>query len=178
MVYPIYLDNQATTPLDPIVLDSMMPYFNEKFGNASSSHHIYGQEAKQAVEYCRATISKVLRAKPREIIFTSGATEAINLGIKGIVEKGKNNGCHIITQETEHKAVLDTYHSLKKKGLVKIKNFHNQKNKLQYMQYVLTPKGVAERTKLTINFMKRKMREYEELKKELRADLKKADSKK
>ncbi len=68
--------------------------------------------------------------------------------------------------------------SLKKKGLVKIKNFHNQKNKLQYMQYVLTPKGVAERTKLTINFMKRKMREYEELKKELRADLKKADSKK
>ena len=116
MVYPIYLDNQATTPLDPIVLDSMMPYFNEKFGNASSSHHIYGQEAKQAVEYCRATISKVLRAKPREIIFTSGATEAINLGIKGIVEKVKKNACHIITQETEHKAVLDTYLSLKKKG--------------------------------------------------------------
>jgi len=117
MSYPIYLDNQATTPLDPIVLDSMMPYFNEKFGNAASSHHIYGQDAKQAVECSRNEISKVLNAKPREIIFTSGATEAVNLGIKGVVEQNENTGCHIITQETEHKAVLDTYISLEKKGV-------------------------------------------------------------
>ncbi len=117
MVYPIYLDNQATTPLDPIVLESMMPYFKEKFGNAASSHHIYGQDAKQAVEYSRNEISKVLNAKPREIIFTSGATEAVNLGIKGIVEQNENTGCHIITQETEHKAVLDTYISLEKRGV-------------------------------------------------------------
>tara|TARA_A100000164_G_C21891079_1_gene765435 strand:- start:539 stop:1717 length:1179 start_codon:yes stop_codon:yes gene_type:complete len=117
MVYPIYLDNQATTPLDPNVLSSMMPYFSEKFGNAASSHHIYGQEAKQAVEHSREEVSKILRAKPREIIFTSGATEAINLGIKGIVEHSKKSECHIITQETEHKAVLDTYISLQNIGV-------------------------------------------------------------
>ncbi len=117
MIYPIYLDNQATTPIDPIVLDSMMPYFYEKFGNAASSHHVYGQEAKEAVEFSRNQISKVLGAKPREIIFTSGATESINLGIKGIVEQNDINRCHIITQETEHKAVLDTYRALEEKGV-------------------------------------------------------------
>ena len=117
MIYPIYLDNQATTPIDPIVLDSMMPYFCEKFGNAASSHHVYGQEAKEAVEFSRNQISRVLGAKPREIIFTSGATESINLGIKGIVEQNDINRCHIITQETEHKAVLDSYRALEKKGV-------------------------------------------------------------
>ena len=116
MSKPIYLDNQATTPLDPIVLEAMMPYFNEKFGNAASSHHIYGQEAKIAVENSRLKISNIIGADPREIVFTSGATESINLGIKGVAEEYKTNGNHIITQATEHKAVLDTCHSLEKRG--------------------------------------------------------------
>lgn len=116
MSKPIYLDNQATTPLDPIVLEAMMPFFNEKFGNAASSHHIYGQEAKIAVENSRLKISNIIGANPREIVFTSGATESINLGIKGVAEEHKINGNHIITQATEHKAVLDTCHSLEKRG--------------------------------------------------------------
>jgi len=116
MSKPIYLDNQATTPLDPAVLDSMLPYFNDKYGNAASIHHSFGHEAKEAVEISRKIIAKELNTNAREIVFTSGATESINLAIKGISEKFKAKGRHIITQVTEHNAVLDTCSALEKRG--------------------------------------------------------------
>tara|TARA_Y100000590_G_scaffold148148_2_gene170234 strand:- start:14033 stop:15226 length:1194 start_codon:yes stop_codon:yes gene_type:complete len=113
---PIYLDNQATTPIDPDVLKAMLPFYQEKFGNAASAHHIYGQEARNSIEKARRTLAESIHARPREIIFTSGATEAINLAIKGIAEKYTDLGRHIITQATEHKAVLDTCNSLVERG--------------------------------------------------------------
>jgi len=116
MSKPIYLDNQATTPLDPAVLDSMLPYFNDKYGNAASIHHSFGHEAKEAVEISRKIIAKELNTSAREIVFTSGATESINLAIKGISEKLKAKGRHIITQVTEHNAVLDTCSALERRG--------------------------------------------------------------
>ena len=116
MSKPIYLDNQATTPLDPAVLESMLPYFNDKYGNAASIHHSFGHEAKEAVEISRKIIAKELNASAREIVFTSGATESINLAIKGISEKFKAKGRHIITQATEHNAVLDTCSALERRG--------------------------------------------------------------
>ena len=116
MSKPIYLDNQATTPLDPAVLESMLPYFNNKFGNAASIHHFFGHEAKDAVEKSRKIISKELNTSAREIVFTSGATESINLAIKGVSEKLKEKGRHIITQVTEHNAVLDTCSALERRG--------------------------------------------------------------
>ena len=115
MIKPIYLDNQATTPMDPKVLKTMIPFFHENFGNASSMHHRYGIEAQEAVESSRATLARIIGAQEKEIIFTSGATEAINLAIKGIVGK-INQKKHIITQATEHNAVLDTCRSIEKKG--------------------------------------------------------------
>ena len=116
MSKPIYLDNQATTPLDPAVLESMLPYFNNKFGNAASIHHSFGHEAKEAVEKSRKIISKELNTSASEIVFTSGATESINLAIKGVSEKLKEKGRHIITQVTEHNAVLDTCSALERRG--------------------------------------------------------------
>ena len=116
MSKPIYLDNQATTPLDPAVLESMLPYFNDKYGNAASIHHSFGHEAKDAVEKSRKIIAKELNTSAREIIFTSGATESINLAIKGVSEKLKAKGRHIITQVTEHNAVLDTCSALENRG--------------------------------------------------------------
>jgi len=116
MSKPIYLDNQATTPLDPAVLESMLPYFNDKYGNAASIHHSFGHEAKEAVEISRKIIAKELNTSAREIVFTSGATESINLAIKGISEKLKEKGRHIITQVTEHNAVLDTCSALERRG--------------------------------------------------------------
>jgi len=116
MSKPIYLDNQATTPLDPAVLESMLPYFNDQYGNAASIHHSFGHEAKEAVEKSRKIIAKELNASAREIVFTSGATESINLAIKGVSEKLKAKGRHIITQATEHNAVLDTCSALEKRG--------------------------------------------------------------
>ena len=116
MSKPIYLDNQATTPLDPAVLESMLPYFNDKYGNAASIHHSFGHEAKDAVEKSRKIIAKELNTSAREIIFTSGATESINLAIKGVSERLKGKGRHIITQVTEHNAVLDTCSALEKRG--------------------------------------------------------------
>ena len=111
----IYLDNQATTPVDPSVLEVMMPFFSEKFGNAASVHHSLGREAKAVVEMARRTIADEINASSREIIFTSGATEAINLAIKGLCAKHTDKK-HIITQATEHKAVLDTCKALANQG--------------------------------------------------------------
>ena len=116
MTNPIYLDNQATTPLDPAVLESMLPYYTDKFGNAASIHHSFGHEAKDAVEKSRKIITKELNTSAREIVFTSGATESINLAIKGVCEKNKDKGSHIITQVTEHNAVLDTCSALERRG--------------------------------------------------------------
>ena len=113
---PIYLDNQATTPLDPAVLVAMLPYLKNKFGNAASVHHIYGREGKEAVENSRKLLAESINGRPRDIIFTSGATESINLAIKGVCKKYQNKGKHVVTQQTEHKAVLDTCASMEKMG--------------------------------------------------------------
>ncbi|MDB5154879.1 MAG: IscS subfamily cysteine desulfurase [Mucilaginibacter sp.] len=116
MNLPIYLDNNATTPMDPRVLDAMLPYFNQKFGNAASRNHAFGWVAEEAVDYAREQVAKIIGASEKEIIFTSGATEADNLAIKGVFEMYKDKGNHIITTTTEHKAVLDTCKHVEKLG--------------------------------------------------------------
>lgn len=113
---PIYLDNNATTPMDPRVLEAMLPYFNEKFGNAASRNHPFGWTAEEAVDYAREQIANLIGASAKEIIFTSGATEADNLALKGVFEMYAEKGKHIITLTTEHKAVLDTCKHLEKLG--------------------------------------------------------------
>jgi len=113
---PIYLDNNATTPMDPRVLEAMTPYFLNQFGNAASRNHPFGWAAEEAVDYAREQVAKLIGADPKEIIFTSGATEADNLGIKGVFEMYANKGNHIITATTEHKAVLDTCKHIEKQG--------------------------------------------------------------
>jgi cysteine desulfurase len=120
---PVYLDNNATTPVDVRVLEKMLPYFTEHFGNAASRSHSFGWEAEEAVDYARIQVAKLINADPKEIIFTSGATEADNLAIKGVFEifAGRNTSAvsgpsHIITCTTEHKAVLDTCKHIEKLG--------------------------------------------------------------
>ncbi|MEO5563626.1 MAG: IscS subfamily cysteine desulfurase [Chitinophagaceae bacterium] len=116
MNFPIYLDHNATTPCDPRVVEAMLPYFTNAFGNAASRNHSFGWQAEEAVDYAREQVAKLIGADPKEIIFTSGATEADNLAIKGVFEMYASKGNHIITCNIEHKAVLDTCKHIEKEG--------------------------------------------------------------
>lgn len=124
--FPIYLDHNATTPCDPRVVEAMVPYFTQSFGNAASRNHPFGWQAEEAVDYAREQVARLVGAEPKEIIFTSGATEADNLALKGVFEMYASKGNHIITCNIEHKAVLDTCRHLEKEGAdityLKVKN--------------------------------------------------------
>ncbi len=116
MKVPIYMDNQATTPVDPRVLEAMLPFFTEHFGNAASKSHAFGWRAEEAVEAARAEVARLVGATAREIVFTSGATESDNLALKGVAHFHASRGRHLVTCKTEHKAVLDSAHALEREG--------------------------------------------------------------
>ena len=113
---PIYLDNHATTRADPRVVEAMLPYFTEHYGNAASRHHAFGWEAEEAVEPAREQVAALIGAEPREIVFTSGATESDNLALKGVAAMYRPRGDHLVTAATEHKAVLDPCRRLEREG--------------------------------------------------------------
>ena len=113
---PVFLDYHSTTPVDPRVLESMLPYFSERFGNAASRQHAFGWDAAKAVDAARAQIAALVNASPGEVVLTSGATESNNLAIKGAAEARKGRGDHIVTAVTEHKSVLDSCHRLERDG--------------------------------------------------------------
>ncbi len=113
---PIYLDNQATTRVDPRVVEAMLPYFSQEYGNAASTTHAFGWQAKEAVDAARQQIAAAIGVSPREIVFTSGATESNNLAIRGVAERSRRRGSHLITVATEHKAVLDPIERLGRHG--------------------------------------------------------------
>src|SRR6185312_12969310 len=112
----VYMDNHATTRVDPRVVEAMLPFFTEQYGNAGSVSHAWGWEAKDAVDQARQTIAAAIGAEPREIVFTSGATESDNLAIRGVAERGKRRGDHLVSVTTEHKAVLDPLERLGRRG--------------------------------------------------------------
>jgi cysteine desulfurase len=116
MKLPIYLDNHATTPVDPRVLEAMLPYYSTEFGNAASRSHVFGWKAEEAVERARGEVAALIGAGPKEIVFTSGATESDNLALKGAAEFYRDKGDHLITVQTEHKAVLDACKRLERQG--------------------------------------------------------------
>src|SRR5512135_1107957 len=116
MKIPIYMDHHATTPVDPRVLEAMLPYFGVEFGNAASKSHVFGWRAEEAVEAARAEVAALVGATAREIVFTSGATESDNLAIKGVAQFHQGKGRHLVTCQTEHKAVLDSMHALERQG--------------------------------------------------------------
>lgn len=141
---PIYMDYHATTPVDPRVLKAMLPYFTLNFGNAASRNHSFGWTAEEGVENARAQIARLVGASPKEIIFTSGATESNNLAIKGVAEMYREKGNHIITQVTEHKAVLDTCKRLEKAGC-EVTYLHVEKDgriNLDDLRRAITPKTI------------------------------------
>src|SRR6201992_1766778 len=141
---PIYLDYNSTTPVDPRVLETMLPYFTEKFGNAASRSHAFGWEGEEAVEIAREQVAKLIGAETKEIVFTSGATEADNLALKGVFEAYASKGNHIVTVATEHKAVLDTCKHLEKAG-AEITRLPVQKNgliDLDELESSVTPKTI------------------------------------
>lgn len=162
MKLPIYLDHSATTPMDPKVLDVMLPYFLENFGNASSSAHVYGWLAEEAVEIAREQVAALIGARSDEIVFTSGATESVNLAIKGFFETQVKKGGHIITSKTEHRAVLDTcawveanggsvtYMDVTPDGLVDLQKLENEitdKTKMIAIMYANNETGVVQPVK-------------------------------
>src|SRR5262245_23560886 len=116
MEFPIYMDNHATTPIDPRVLEAMLPFYTRQFGNAASRNHAFGWQAEKGVERAREQVAKLIGASAKEIVFTSGSTESNNLAIKGVAEMHRQRGNHIITAPTEHKAVVDTCKYLEQNG--------------------------------------------------------------